>query len=155
MLISAVRIFYPTTMMAEQIFIISFIQFLIFYAFHRFNLLNAKSVSMLALSILISFNIFAFTIGNVQRSTSLYIVQWVSVFPEGVSKDELISRLEHQFNDVDKSGIQLRLNEHTKRRIFIFEENRYRLANAGKVVLSSANLLSRVFSLDEWKRRSL
>ena len=99
-LIAVVRIFYPTTLMAEQIFIISFFQFIVLYAFKRFNLLKIKSVSMLALSILISFNLFAFTIGNVQRSTSLYIVQWVSVFPEGVSKDELIAKLKVKFKDL-------------------------------------------------------
>lgn len=154
-LIAIIRIFYPTTLMAEQILIISFFQFLIFYVLSHFDLLEIKSLSMLALSVLITFNIFAFSIGNVERSTSLYIVQWVSVFPEGVSSDELISKLEHKFNDVDNFGIQLRLNEHTKRRIFFFDKNRYRLTIVGKVVLFSANLLSNVFSLEEWKSRSL
>ena len=154
-LIAVTRLFFPTTFMAEQILLISLIQLLILVLFEKKRIIRVRNHGIIALSVLISFNFYAYTIGNVQRSTSLYIVQWVSVFPDGVSEDELVSRLEAKFGEIDRIGIRLRLEEHRKRKIFEMSNSQYRLDLAGKIVLSSADLLSDVFNLREWQRRSL
>ena len=154
-LIAVTRLFFPTTFMAEQILFISLLQLLFLFLLERNRKIGVRNRGVIALSVLISFNLFAFTIGNVQRSTSLYIVQWVSVFPEGVSEDKLVSTLEAKFGEIDRIGIRLRLEEHEKRRIFKISNGQYRLDLAGRVVLSSADLLSDVFNLHEWRRRSL
>lgn len=140
--------------MLEQLALVALVSiFLVNLTRKRFHLENRYRT---AVTLLLIFNLLAFTVGNVQRSTSLYVISWVGDYKDnGVSVKVLENKLIQRDGSVDSVGLEQRINEHRKRLLITIQNNgKASLTKGGELVLLAAKTLAYIFNLDLWKDRT-
>jgi len=141
--------------MLEQLVLVAlFSLFLLSTVRKKFNF-PVENRYRTAVALLLIFNLLAFTVGNVQRSTSLYVVSWIGDYKEsGVSVETLEKKLVMRDGSVDSIGLKQRISEHEKRNLIRVGKNgQVSLTEGGQFVLIIAKTLSYTFNLDLWKER--
>jgi hypothetical protein len=153
--LASLRIIWRTNLMLEQLAVVALISFFLSHFFRKKLGLFVENRYRTLVTLLLVFNLLAFTVGNVQRSTSLYLLSWVGDHkPSGVTLSVLENKLIKRDQSVDYVGLKQRVNEHEKRHLFLIQnDGRIVLTLEGKFVLAVAKFLSHVFNLDLWKER--
>jgi hypothetical protein len=142
--------------MLEQLALVAVVSLSLLSAFRKKLNFPVENRYRTAVALLLVFNLLAFTVGNVQRSTSLYVVSWVGDYKEsGVSIETLEKKLIERDGSVDSIGLKQRIIEHEKRNLItIRKTGNASLTEGGQLVLKVAKILAHIFNLDLWKERT-
>ena len=90
------------------------------------------------------------TLLNIDRSRSLYVLNWVNLGQLNSVNGELVVDVASPESS-DLPGVQLRLGEQIKRGLVIDSGGEYELSKSGRFVLRIAEFLSSVFNLSNWQ----
>lgn len=91
------------------------------------------------------------TLLNVDRSRSLYILNWVNQKQLKNVGGELVVNVKSPEGS-DLSGVELRLDEQIQRGLVIYSGGEYKLSRSGRFVLQVAEILASSFNLSNWQR---
>jgi len=155
LVLAGLRLIWRTNLMLEQLLLVAFISLLFFQMLRKKMGLFAENRYRTLVTLLLVFNLLAFTVGNVQRSTSLYVISWVGDYKDsGVNMRVLENKLIKRDQSVDYIGLKQRVKEHEKRHLLLIQnDGRIQLTTEGKFVLETARVLAYLFNLDLWKER--
>jgi len=138
----------------EQIFISGFLGYLLVTLVHfKIFFLSyewKKSLKNSLLGFLIYLLIALFTVLNIDRSRSFYVLSWVakgSVICVGSSIDLSRVQSKEKFNSI---GISTRIEEQVKRRLILKSDSSCQLTQYGELYLFSAEVLAEIFKLKNW-----
>ena len=117
------------------------------------NILN-DSIRMISyltiIGLFLSVLVFPYSLVNIDRSRSFYVLSWVNLNKVQIKSGELVLSV-NSSESVDKLGVLLRIQEQQQRGLVNEIEGTYRATRYGKVLLRIANFLAQLFNLQNWK----
>jgi hypothetical protein len=114
-----------------------------------FRKLYRSPIIIFLLSGLVSFNLLFFSLMMIDRSKSLYVIQWVGE-QKNATREEIFNAKGVQVNSLDFDYINLRIEEQIKRKIIVNNQDQLSLSNYGKIIYSIANVIAKIFALKNW-----
>lgn len=106
------------------------------------------------LSALVSFNLLFFSLMMIDRSKSLYIVNWVGSL-QPVTKNALYEKIGVPEKSSEGEYIEIRINEQKLRRV-LSEQNGYlQLTMYGTLIQQTSNIFAEIFLLNGWTSQNL
>ena len=120
----------------------------------RFIKENARF--MLWISTLL-FTIFGLVVpGAIDRSRSIFVLQWVDEAAGKFDSDQLLKEISFQVKIDDKEAILQRLQEQTARGVFTSNaRGNYEITKFGRVTLLSVNVLASWYNLEGFTRNNI
>jgi len=120
----------------------------------RFIKENARF--MLWISTLL-FTIFGLVVpGAIDRSRSIFVLQWVDEAAGKFNSDQLLKEISFQVKIDDKEAILQRLQEQTARGVFTSNaQGNYEITKFGRVTLLSVNVLASWYNLEGFTRNNI
>jgi hypothetical protein len=116
---------------------------------------SVRIISYLAIiGLLIATIVFPYSLVNVDRSRSFYVLSWVNLGKVSVTSGEITLDVSSH-ESVDKIGILERLNEQEQRGLVRQMDGTFVVSNSGKFFLQIANLLSKLFNLENWEKNKV
>lgn len=142
-------------LLLEQILISGFLVHLIITLFHfKINLLTydlKKSLRNSLLGFLIYLLVALFTILNIDRSRSFYVLSWVDKGVVICSSSGLdLSKVKSR-EKLNPSGISSRIEEQVKRGLILKSDSICKLTQYGELYLFSAEVIAEIFKLNNWE----
>ena len=130
----------------------SIFTFFVFAYLKNRNIFNepVRMISYLTvIGLFLSVLVFPYSLVNIDRSRSFYVLSWVNLNKVQIESGELILSV-NSSESVDKRGVLLRLNEQEQRGLVSEMEGAYQVTRYGKFLLRIANLLAHLFHLENW-----
>jgi hypothetical protein len=159
-----IRILFPNGPLLDQIFIctpVIFIDFLIITsAINKFEKkekvqreeIHALKIISALLATLIFFTSGLLTLGNIDRSRSLYMFNWIGCAPNNHSKDQLYEDIEKKYGKEEAIAFEMRLEEQLNRKFVRINDGVIELTHTGQGVLRIAVTINSIFQLQGWKK---
>ena len=114
----------------------------------------ASPLIIFLLSALISFNLLFFSLMMVDRSKSLYLVNWVGSL-QPVSKKVLFEKIGVPEQSSDSKYLEIRINEQKSRHV-LSEQNGYlQLTMYGTLIRKTSEIFAEIFVLNGWTSQNL
>ena len=112
---------------------------------------SVRVITYLAfIGLLISTIVFPYSLVNIDRSRSFFVLSWVDHGKISVNSGEItLSVISHE--SVDKIGVLQRLNEQEQRGLVNKKDNSFEVTDYGKFMLRIANFLAKLFNLENWE----
>ena len=139
----------------EQILISGFLGYLVvtllYFRINFFSYDWKKSLRDSLLGFMIYLLIALFTILNIDRSRSFYVLSWVAkgiVICTDSSLDLTKVQSKEKFNSI---GISSRIEEQVKRNLVLKSDSGCQLTQYGELYLVSAEVLAEIFNLKNWE----
>ena len=102
------------------------------------------------IALLVSVLILPYSLLNVDRSRSFYVLSWVDQNKISKLGDQiLVDVLSSQSLDI--AGVSQRIQEQQQRGLIREADGRYQVTISGSFILGIANFLSELFNLENWK----
>lgn len=99
---------------------------------------------------LIATIVFPYSLVNIDRSRSFFVLSWVDHGEISVNSGEMtLNVISHE--SVDRIGVLQRLNEQQQRGLVTKKDNSFEVTNYGKCMLQIANFLAKLFNLENWE----
>jgi hypothetical protein len=99
---------------------------------------------------MLSLLVLPYTLLNVDRSRSFYVLSWVDQGSVFVENGQIILEVKSA-ESADITGVDLRLKEQEQRGLIREGNGIYKVTNIGKMTLWIANLLAKLFNLTNWE----
>lgn len=151
-LLFVMRKFSNTTLLFDQIVLSTLLSIVIFFvsdflSHRRFVISRLKS--LLVIGLLIG-NFYSYTLMNIDRSRSFYVLNWIDKDKLYFERNNLVSKVASQeANEID--AIEQRVFEHQSRGLLNIENSgKITLTLMGKLTLKISNFFANVFSLQGW-----
>lgn len=131
----------------------SFLGFSCCLYLRRVNVLNdpIRTISyLMIIGLLLSTLVFPYSLVNIDRSRSLYVLSWVDLNQVCVKSGETIVNVRSP-ESIAMVAISLRLQEHELRGLVIEKNGCFQITRNGKFILGLANLLAQIFKLENWE----
>lgn len=164
-----IRLFSRSTLIPDQLLISGLMLIVIILAISKIN--NLKyfrfdedlhpkiKPSYLFLICLTSFSIFIsssiLTVGNVDRSRSIYLFEWIGCAPKNIKKSLIEQRILTEYGQESLMAFQQRVNENLSRGFLIQNNENIGLTQSGKILFWIARLISDIFNLTGWFQNAL
>ena len=103
------------------------------------------------------FTIFGLVVpGAIDRSRSIFVLQWVDEAAGKFDSDQLLKEIRFQVKIDDKEAILQRLQEQTSRGVFTSNaRGNYEITKFGRVTLLSVNVLASWYNLEGFTRNNI
>lgn len=112
---------------------------------------SVRMVSYLAfIGLLIATIVFPYSLVNIDRSRSFFVLSWVDHGKISVNSGEITLSVDSH-ESVDKIGVLQRLNEQEQRGLVSKKDNSFEVTGYGKFMLRIANSLAKLFNLENWE----
>jgi hypothetical protein len=156
------RLITPTTLLFDQFVLLTFMIFMASLYLLQMRIFskikscdNFTKFLVATVCALFFFSTFEYGILAVDRSRSLYVFQWVKDGKIDV-KGGIHIRNVKSIEAKDQNAIYQRIIEQEKRKLMYIDQDSFsvKLTTLGDLFLSSARLLSKVFSLNGWRSNS-
>lgn len=141
----------------EEIVLVSILATLLTLGFTLYlNKVSSSKNSIRLLSyvniigLMLSLLVLPYTLLNVDRSRSFYVLSWVDQGRVFVENGQIILEVKSA-ESADIAGVDLRLKEQDQRGLIREGNGIYKVTNTGKLTLWIANLLAKVFNLTNWE----
>lgn len=102
------------------------------------------------IGLMLSLLVLPYTLLNVDRSRSFYVLSWVDQGRVTVENGQIILEVKSK-ESADIAGVDLRLKEQAERGLIREGNGVYKVTNLGKLTLRIANLLAKLFNLTNWE----
>jgi hypothetical protein len=102
------------------------------------------------LALMFSVLILPYSLLNVDRSRSFYVLSWVEQGKVSVENGQIILNVKST-ESLDRSGVYLRLVEQQQRGLINRSNQTYEITSMGKLALAIATMLAQTFSLENWE----
>lgn len=159
-----IRTFFPKGPLLDQIFIFTPVIFIDYFLLnsvinkfkgnkigHVPEIFTIKTISA-SLAALIFFTSGLLILGNIDRSRSLYMFNWIGCAPKSYSKDQLLDDIEKKFGKEEKIAFEMRLNEQLNRNFASIEDGAIELTQTGRGVLKIAVTVNSIYQLQGWRK---
>jgi len=156
MILEIERLIAPKFLLYEEILIATILSFILSFLIIATTMPQKISVSLIrrffqgiTIGVLL-FYIFSFSvIMNVDRSKSLYVLNWFHE-EQPVSKSQMEILLIKKYGEYDKIYIEQRIQEQLERKVFQKKGNFIALTKLGSFYWNVGNIVARIFHLDGW-----
>jgi hypothetical protein len=165
LVLALIRFYFPSGPLLDQIFWLTPIVFFNTVFLSRkvnlsLSLVRFDRVILIltsgALAAILFFSAALLTLGNVDRSRSLYMFNWVGCAPSNLVMTDLSKIVKLEFGSAEESAFKMRIYEQRLRGLVSLDaEDHLRLTNSGEFVLATANVLNKIFNLQGWKKSLL
>jgi hypothetical protein len=151
-LLAFIRLFDPNTFLFIQILILSILLLITLYAYtaKRKGRLGETLRGRELISVVIMFTLLSFSLLNIDRSRSVYLLKWVSVS----EKSELTSQefIESRANsNLDVQDLTQRLNEQKSIRTISIDDDQIKLTPLGTIIVWTSNFAGSFQNLKGYK----
>lgn len=102
------------------------------------------------IGLMLSLLVLPYTLLNIDRSRSFYVLSWVDQGKVYVENGQIILEV-RSTESADIAGVDLRLKEQEQRGLIREGNGVYKVTNIGKFTLRIANLLAKLFNLTNWE----
>ena len=102
------------------------------------------------IGLMLSLLVMPYTLLNVDRSRSFYVLSWVDQGRVSLENGRLVLEVKST-ESADIAGVDLRLKEQEQRGLIQQGNGIYKVTNMGKLTLRIANLLAKLFNLTNWE----
>ena len=135
----------------EQIFFAVFLNALLFLIFFFYKGFREERIFLeIIIASLFFLNIANFSLINIDRSRSFYVLSWVEQSKVVLNNSKVDLSKVYSNERLNTEAIKLRLDEQISRGLVYIDENEYRLTQFGKVYLLAAEYLAKIYKLDNW-----
>jgi hypothetical protein len=150
LLIAIGRLLFPNALLFESIFICAFIIILLDFTISHFLAPTKWPRSLIAalLVFLLILNVGFLVLMNVDRSRSFYVLCWSGNSSTIV---QIESKSIDKLGSVEVAGIKQRLSEQEMRGLIQFRNGEYSLTRGGEILTLTAELVAKIFSLNNYK----
>jgi hypothetical protein len=157
----ALRRIAPDFLLFESIILAIIIQLFLLGAILKVAKINlffkkifVSPLMVFLLSALVSFNLLFFSLMMIDRSKSLYIVNWVGSL-QPVTKKALYEKIGVPEKSSEREYIEIRISEQKLRRV-LSEQNGYlQLTMYGTLIQKTSNIFAEIFLLNGWTSQNL
>lgn len=157
-ILAIIRIGRYTNFLVEEIAILSIITIVICYLIRKMVKINSTIFFLIVYSAVTSFIIYGLVVpAAIDRSRSLFVVQWVNEGNGKYSAQELIKLAQNQLSIDDSKAIVQRFNEQIARKVItnVNENEDLKLTFIGMLTYESANFFADFYNLQGWYKNSL
>lgn len=102
------------------------------------------------IALMFSTLVLPYSLLNVDRSRSFYVLSWVEQGRVSVENGQIILKVQST-ESADIAGVDLRLMEQEQRGLIQESNGIYKVTNMGKLTLMVANHLAKIFNLINWE----
>ena len=151
-LLALFRVFDPNTFLFIQILILSIVLLLTLYAYtaKRKNWLGVTLQGRELISIVIMFTLLSFSLLNIDRSRSVYLLKWVSVSEKSkLNPQEFIDSRAN--SELDVQDLTQRLSEQESIRTISIYADKIELTLLGRFIVCTSNFVSSFQNLKGYK----
>jgi hypothetical protein len=151
-LLAIFRFFDSKTFLFIQILILSVLLLfsLYIYAVKRQDRLSQALRGRELISVLVMFTILAFSLLNIDRSRSVYLLKWISITEKSnVTSQEFISS--HSNSELDVRDLTQRLNEQEALKSITISKDRINLTVFGRFIINASYLIAKFQNLKGFK----
>ncbi len=115
----------------------------------KFDKLYSNPVLIFIISGLIAFNLLFFSLMMIDRSKSLYVINWIGN-SKTITRPQLFELQGVSLGSKDFDYINLRINEQIQRGIVVENKGSLSLSVYGRILNRIANLFASAFLLKNW-----
>lgn len=121
----------------------------------KFKILTEINVIYSCLSIVLFFTLTMNSLGNIDRSRSLYMLHWISCAPKGSNLEIIETQIQKKYGLETKLAFDFRIAEQINRGIVKIVNKRPILSTSGMFILRVAQIEAKAFELHGWERLDL
>lgn len=151
-LLAFIRIFDPNTFLFIQILILSILLLITLYSYttKRKGKLGVTLRGRELISVVIMFTLLSFSLLNIDRSRSVYLLKWVSVSEKSelTSQEFINSRANSK---LDVRDLTQRVQEQKSIRTISIYEDQIKLTSLGKIIVWTSNFAGSFQNLKGYK----
>jgi hypothetical protein len=151
-LLAFVRLFDPDTFLFIQILILSILLLITLYAYtaKRKGRLSVTLRGRELISVVIMFTLLSFSLLNIDRSRSVYLLKWVSVSEKtGLTSQEFIDS--HANSKLDVRDLTQRVREQKSIRTISIHDDQIKLTSLGTIIVWTSNFAGSFQNLKGYK----
>jgi hypothetical protein len=161
LLLLVLRRISPSFLLFEAIILAVTLPFLLFLLVYRlrkikylFKNIFSNPLLSIMLSSLVIFNLLFFSLMMIDRSKSLYIINWVGN-GQPISREDLIKKVGVIENSNDGKYIEIRIEEQLSRNVISENNGLLKLTYYGSLLKSFADFTAKIFLLKGWESQNL
>ena len=150
--LALIRLFDPNTFLFVQILILSILLLITLYAYtaKRKGRLGVTLRGKELISVVIMFTLLSFSLLNIDRSRSIYLLKWISVSEKSeLSSQEFIDSRAN--SKLDVQDLTQRLNEQKSIRTISIHDDQIKLTSFGRIIVWTSSFVGSLQNLKGYK----
>ena len=151
----------PDLILFESIVLVVLFQVIVLYIFNKIIVLKknfwdlfVNPVLVSLISVLVAFNVLFFSLMMVDRSVSLYVINWIGC-TQPISRTDLYTKIDTTLNSRDGAYIDRRINEQISRKVLLEYKGNLSLTTYGRVFKKTGDILANIYQLDGWNSQKI
>jgi hypothetical protein len=142
----------------EEIIVVTIFQILVFLIIigrftgilRLFHVTNKEALAICFVAALVFFDVGQFTLLNIERSRSFYVIAWVAEGKVNSTTSGVITQGVQSFEALNPAAVSQRVIENKDRGLFIVKGGKYQLTTLGQAFLKLSNFLAKNYRLRGW-----